>query len=84
MRVTCVFTTVSPSGRYANVHCLPGGRQANAINTSGSVQAHIAFRISTRNKIERIQGILTLRCLRFSQRYSGRRVDWLIEESLTG
>ena len=45
MRAIRVFTTTSPSGRYANVQCLPGGRQADAISTSGSVQAHIAFRI---------------------------------------
>jgi hypothetical protein len=45
VRVIRVFTTTSPSGRYGNVQCLPGGRQANAIRASGSVQAHIAFRI---------------------------------------
>jgi hypothetical protein len=37
---------------------------------------------TTRDKFERIQGIVALRCLRLSQRCSGRRVDWLIEESL--
>jgi hypothetical protein len=45
MRVIRVFTTASPLGRCTNVKCLPVGRQANLINTGGSIQAHIAFRV---------------------------------------